>query len=161
MLNTKKTNSRNMILWGGVAFLVIAGVIVLSLSLSGRSSDENAQDDVNVVYTNAAETVAAQQLTLAASQPSATPTLSVISTPTATLAPATPTLAISSPFPTNTTSVTTGGCDNSVYVADVNVISLSGRNRHKYPLNPCLPLARDVVVKIRKQPSVERINSRL
>lgn len=121
MLNTKKTNSRNMILWGGVAFLVIAGVIVLSLSLSGRSSDENAQDDVNAVYTNAAETVAAQQLTLAASQPSATPTLSVISTPTATLAPATPTLAISSPFPTNTTSVTTGGCDNSVYVADVTI----------------------------------------
>lgn len=120
MLNTRKPIPRNVILWGGVALLVIAGIIVLAISFN-RSSEEGGPDDVNAIYTNAAITLTAQQMTLEASQPSATPTLAVTSTLTSTPTPATPTLAISSPLPTSTTGVTTGGCDNSVYVADVTI----------------------------------------
>lgn len=118
MLKTKQPIPRNMILWGGVAFLVIAGIIVLSLSFS-RGSQQSAEDEVSAIYTNAAITLTSQALTSQASTPSATFTPAV--TATATFTPATPTLAISSPLPTNTTGVTTGGCDNSVYVADVTI----------------------------------------
>lgn len=118
MLNTRKPIPRNAILWGGVAILVIAGIIVLSIAINGGSS-ESGQDDVNAIYTNAAITLTAQHMTLEASQPSATPTPAISATPTATPTPVTPTLAISSPLPTSTTGVTTGGCDNSLWISDV------------------------------------------
>jgi hypothetical protein len=120
MLKTKQPIPRNMILWGGVAFLVIAGIIVLSLSFN-RGSQQSAEEEVSAIYTNAAITLTSQAMTSQASTPSATSTLAVTPTATATISLATPTLAISSPLPTSTTSVTTGGCDNSVYVADVTI----------------------------------------
>lgn len=111
---------RTLILWGGVALLVIAGIVTLIISFS--SSKNDTKDDVNAVYTNAAETVAAQQLTLQAASPSATLELF---TPTATMTvppAATPTLFVQSPVATNTSSSGVSGavgCYNSAYVSDV------------------------------------------
>jgi hypothetical protein len=120
MMNLKNTLSRTTILWSLGAILVVAGVITLVYSVS--AGQEDAITEVNAVYTNAAGTVAAQQLTLLASVPSATATGTI--TPTATVTPlASATLA---GLPGAFSTATLGGavaatCDNSVYISDVTI----------------------------------------
>lgn len=123
-MKPKKTIPNNIFLWVLVGLLVLSGIIALVSAFSGGGSGE---DEVNAVYTNAAATLEAQQLTLEASAPSATPTV-VTSTPTITVTPfASPTL-----FPTiassgGTTGGTGGtgstavGCSNSQFVSDVTI----------------------------------------
>jgi hypothetical protein len=122
MMNSKTTLSRTTILWSLGAILVVAGVITLVYSVS--AGQENAADEVNAVYTNAAATVAAQQLTLQAGIPSATSTPAT--TPTATSTPlASPTLNGASAVFSTATLGSSGGvvstCDNSVYISDVTI----------------------------------------
>jgi hypothetical protein len=115
------TKTRTILLWSGVAVLVVAGIVTLFIAFSG--SMDTAANDVNAIYTNAAATVAAQQQTLQAGTFVATPT------PTFVL----PTLALS-PLPSPTqqqtpillptippATVVVTGCDNSVYVSDVTI----------------------------------------
>jgi hypothetical protein len=120
MLKPKQTIPQNVILWGLVGLFVVVGIIALIASFSGGRSSE---DDVNAIYTNAAATLEAQQLTLAASEPTATPTFTL--TPTMTITPFdTPTVFIQSGLALPTTAFTGGGatgCDNSVFVADVTI----------------------------------------
>lgn len=123
-MKPKKTIPNNIFLWVLVGLLVLSGIIALVSAFSGG---DNGEDEVNAVYTNAAATLEAQQLTLEASAPSATPTM-ITSTPTITFTPlASPTL-----FPTiassgGTTGGTGGtgsgavGCSNSQFVSDVTV----------------------------------------
>lgn len=123
-MKPKKTIPNNIFLWVLVGLLVLSGIIALVSAFSGG---DNGEDEVNAVYTNAAATLEAQQLTLEASAPSATPTM-ITSTPTITVTPlASPTL-----FPTiassgGTTGGTGGtgsgavGCSNSEFVTDVTV----------------------------------------
>ncbi|MBN8582472.1 MAG: hypothetical protein J0L96_17535 [Anaerolineae bacterium] len=122
MLNSRKQIPRNYILWGGVAILVIAGIIVLTLAFN--SSGNTGQDSVDAVYTNAAATLAAQQLTLGPA--TATPTL--FSTATPSLTPTiTPTFLALPLGPTNTLAAGGGGgstavgCNNSAFVSDVTI----------------------------------------
>jgi hypothetical protein len=122
MMNSKTTLSRTTILWSLGAILVVAGVITLVYSVS--AGQENAADEVNAVYTNAAATVAAQQLTLQAGIPSATSTPAT--TPTATSTPlGSPTLSGASAVFSTATVGSSGGvvstCDNSVYISDVTI----------------------------------------
>jgi len=119
MLKPGMTIPRNAILWGLVAFLVIAGIVALIASFGGGRS---AEDDVNAIYTNAAATLEAQQLTLEASEPTATPTFTL--TPTMTITPFdTPTVFIQSGLASPTTALGGGAttCDNSVFVTDVTI----------------------------------------
>lgn len=121
MMNSKTTLSRTTILWSLGAILVVAGVITLVYSFSAGQQD--AADEVNAVYTNAAATVAAQQLTLQAGIPSATPT--ILTSPTVTFTPlASPTLS-GAPVSLSTATLGSGGgvatCDNSVYISDVTI----------------------------------------
>lgn len=121
MMKSKTTLSRTTILWSLGAILVVAGVITLVYSVS--AGQEDAADEVNAVYTNAAATVAAQQLTLQAGIPSATST--VPTTPTVTFTPlASPTLS-GGPAVFSTSTLSSGGavatCDNSVYLSDVTI----------------------------------------
>jgi hypothetical protein len=118
------TRTRMILLWSGVAVLVVAGIVILFLSFGG--SKDTAVNDVNAIYTNAALTVAAQQQTLQAGTFAVTPTPTVGS-PTATF----------TPFPTPTfqqlqtpvvlPTIKTGGgtvttlCDNAVYISDVTI----------------------------------------
>ncbi|MCQ3939307.1 MAG: hypothetical protein DPW18_20020 [Chloroflexi bacterium] len=116
----KKTVPRNMILWGLVGLLVLSGVIALIISFN---SGDDGTDEVNAVYTNAAATLAAQQLTLQAASPSVTPT-TFTQTPTFTITPpVSPTLSIQQPLATNTTAPSSGavGCNNSAFVTDVTI----------------------------------------
>ena len=120
-MKPKTTFPRNTFLWILVAVLVLSGIIAL---VTAFSSGNGGEEEVNAVYTNAAATVAAQQMTLLASAPSATPTLSVTQTATATVAPlASPTLFTSQTIASNTPGSGGGstavGCNNSAYVADV------------------------------------------
>ncbi len=122
MLNSRNQIPRNYILWGGVAILVIAGIIVLTLAFN--SSGNTGQDSVDAVYTNAAATLAAQQLTLGPA--TATPTL--FSTATPSLTPTiTPTFLALPLGPTNTLAAGGGGgstavgCNNSAFVSDVTI----------------------------------------
>jgi hypothetical protein len=121
MLKFDNTNNRTMMLWALVALLVTAGIVTLVFAFGG---DNNSPEDVNAIYTNAAETLAAQQLTLVASQPSETPTVTMTVTPFETATPFA-TLALSSPqaFSSPTQSAGSGavGCNNSVYIADVTI----------------------------------------
>lgn len=122
-MKPKTAIPRNLFLWILVAVLVLSGIIALVTAFSGGASGE---DEVNAVYTNAAATVAAQQMTLLASAPSATPTLSVTQTSTATVTPlASPTLFVSQSIASNTpgSGAASGavGCNNSAYVADVTI----------------------------------------
>ncbi|MBK8781797.1 MAG: hypothetical protein IPO22_08290 [Anaerolineales bacterium] len=119
MLEQKTPFSRTTIIWALVAVLGIAGVITLIFAFNGNSPE----DDVNAIYTNAALTVEAQQLTLLASQPTSTVTPFVTLTPFVTNTVfATSTLPPLSAFATNTQAISsTGGCDNSVYVSDVTI----------------------------------------
>jgi hypothetical protein len=113
------TKTRTILLWSGVAVLIIAGIVTLSLAFGG--SKNTPADDVNAIYTNAAATVLAQQQTLQAG--------TFVATPTPTLGLPT---AASSPLPSPTQQQTpvllptiipaTGvvaSCDNSVYVSDI------------------------------------------
>lgn len=120
-MKPKQTFPKNMILWILVGVLILAGIIVLITAFSG--SDSNSADEVNAVYTNAAATVAVQQMTLQASTPSVTPT-TFTQTPAATFTPlASPTLFTSPVLATNTVSAPSGavGCNNSAYVSDVTI----------------------------------------
>ncbi len=120
MQDQKITISRTTLIWVLVAVLGVAGVVTLILAFRGSNSPE---EDVNAIYTNAALTVEAQQLTLNASQPTATVTPFVTLTPFVTnTAFATVTLPTLSAFATNTQAIlTTGGCDNSIYISDVTI----------------------------------------
>lgn len=120
-MKPKRTLPKNTIMWGLVAVLVVSGIVALATAF--RSND-SGEDKVNAVYTNAAATLAAQQLTLQASAPSSTPTLfAAPPTPTLLAAPASPTLFTQPQLPTNTSSAPSGavGCSNSAYVDDVTV----------------------------------------
>lgn len=118
MQNKSVAISKQTLIWVLVAVLGVAGVITLFFAFRGSSAPE---DDVNVIYTNAALTVEAQQLTLLASQPTATVTPFVTLTPFVTnTAFASATLPTLSSFATNTLAAT-GGCDNSVYISDVTI----------------------------------------
>jgi hypothetical protein len=118
------TNTKTIILWSGVAVLVVAGIVMLFASFGG--SKDTAAEDLNVVYTNAALTVAAQQQTLQAGMQSATPDLALVA-PTATLTPLpTPTLQPAllptiKPAAGGTTTGGATGCDVAVYVSDVTI----------------------------------------
>jgi hypothetical protein len=109
-----------MIIWILVAVLSLAGIITIVFAFRGSNSPE---EDVNAIYTNAALTVEAQQLTLSASQPSATPTATLTATPFLTNTPfAIASLPSLAAFATNTQSVSVAvGCDNSVYISDVTI----------------------------------------
>lgn len=118
--------TRTILLWSGVAILVVAGVVTLSFAFGG--SKDASVEDVNAAYTNAAFTIAAQQQTLQAGMPSATPN-SPLNMPTATLTllPAafqqqTPTL-IPTVKPAAGGAGTGGitGCDVAVFVDDVTI----------------------------------------
>lgn len=120
MMKPKQTIPQPVILWGAAGLLVIAGIAVLAASFGGGRA---SLDDVNIAYTKAAETVAAQQLTLQASEPTATPTFTL--TATMTLTPFdTPTVFIQTGLASPTTAFLPGGaagCDNSAFVTDVTV----------------------------------------
>ncbi|MEN9563182.1 MAG: hypothetical protein RIR73_1426 [Chloroflexota bacterium] len=118
-MKPKSTFPKNIVLWILVAVLVLSGIIAL---VAAFNSGDDAETDVNAVYTNAAATVAAQQLTLQASAPSATSTSAFTPTATFTAAPlASPTLFTNLPIASNTVSAPSGavGCNNSAYVSDV------------------------------------------
>ncbi|MDP1547730.1 MAG: NBR1-Ig-like domain-containing protein [Anaerolineales bacterium] len=121
MFKSGTTLSRNTILWGLVALLVTVGIVTLFISFASAG---NSPEDVDAIYTNAAETLAAQQLTLEASQPTETPTATMTATPFETVTPFA-TLPLSSPqaFASPTLSAGSGavGCNNSVYVSDVTI----------------------------------------
>jgi hypothetical protein len=123
-MKPKSTFPRNIVLWILVGVLVLSGIIALVAAFNGG---DNAEVDVNAVYTNAAATVAAQQLTLQASVPSATPTLAFTPTATFTVAPlASPTLFTNLPIASNTPGSGGGGstavgCNNSAFVSDVTI----------------------------------------
>ncbi|MFN8413756.1 MAG: NBR1-Ig-like domain-containing protein [Anaerolineales bacterium] len=110
--------TRTILLWSGVAILVVAGIVTIILSFGGK---KDATTQVNIIYTNAAQTLAAQEQTLQAGAAAftSTPTLGASSTPTFTPFPS-PTLGA---LPTNTTSAGSSavGCDNSLYVSDVTI----------------------------------------
>ena len=95
------TNTRTILLWSGVAVLVVGGIVMLFASMNG--SKGNAANDVNAVYTNAALTIVAQQQTLEAGMKSPTPN-PTSNLPTATLSQLpTPTFQqlLSTPLPTS------------------------------------------------------------
>ena len=117
--------TRMIVLWSGVAVLVIAGIVTLVFAFGGPN--DPAVDDVNAVYTNAAATVAVQQQTLQAGMLSATPR-PTLGSPTVTLTPLftptfqqqqTPGLLPTIKPPAGTVVVT--GCDNAAYVSDVTI----------------------------------------
>jgi hypothetical protein len=113
------TRTRTIVLWSGVAVLVVAGIIMLVLSLGG--SDQTPEQELNAIQTNAAETIAVQVVTLQAGL--TTPTLNPsLTTPTTTVAslPA-PTLQLQTPVLLPSTTATVGGCDNAVFITDVTI----------------------------------------
>jgi hypothetical protein len=118
--------TRTILLWSGVAILVVAGVVTLSFAFGG--SKDASVEDVNAAYTNAAFTIAAQQQTLQAGMPSATPNPPLnMPTATLTLLPAafqqqTPAL-IPTVKPAAGGAGTGGitGCDVAVFVDDVTI----------------------------------------
>jgi len=111
-----------MLLWSGVAILIVTGVVMLFLSFS--KPKDAAADGLNAVYTNAASTIAAQQQTLQAGIFSTTPN-PALSSPTVTFTPlSSPTLLLQTPVLLPTSSLATGvvaACDNSVYISDVTI----------------------------------------
>lgn len=120
---TKKSN--NTIIWIVVGVLILAGIITLIISFSSANAGES---EVNAAYTSAAETLSAQQLTLQAASPTATPTL-FTPTPLASFTPFVTSTLFQTTLvsPTTSTGGTTGGvsgavgCDNSVFVSDVTI----------------------------------------
>lgn len=120
-MKPKQTFPNNTILWILVGVLVISGIIAIVSAFSGG---DNGEDEVNAVYTNAAATLAIQQMTLQASTPSVTPT-TFTQTPTVTFTPlASPTLFATQGSAVNPPSNSASGavgCNNSVFVSDVTV----------------------------------------
>ncbi len=122
-MKPKQTIPNNMFLWILVGLLVLAGIVALITAFSGGG---DGTDEVNAVYTNAAATLAAQQLTMQGVTSTATATL-FAQTPTSTNTP----FASPTPFPTisggslpssnNSSSSGAVGCNNSVFVSDVTV----------------------------------------
>jgi hypothetical protein len=121
MLKSINANNKTMMLWALVALFVMAGIVTLVFAFGGGG---NSAEDVNAIYTNAAETLVAQQMTMEASQPSETPTVTMTVTPFETATPFA-TIALSSPqvFASPTLSAGSGavGCNNSVYISDVTI----------------------------------------
>ncbi len=113
--------TRTIVLWSGVAILIVAGIVTLLFSFSGS---KDTTTEVEAIYTNAALTVAAQEQTLQAGLRSATPN-PALSSPTATLTllPS-PTFQQQTPAVLLTSTLAGGGatgCDNSVYISDVTI----------------------------------------
>lgn len=110
------TRTRTIILWSGGVFFIVAGIVTLFLSFGGtKNIDAN---DVNVVYTNAAATVAAQQQTLQAATMTPTVSLATVTAP----ALASPTFQLLTPVLLPTTKpVIVTACDVAVYVSDVTI----------------------------------------
>jgi hypothetical protein len=122
MLKPKTTRPNNLGLWIAVGVLILAGIITLIISFNSANAQE---DEVNAAYTNAAETVTAQQLTMLAASPTATPTVITL-TPSLTFTPFVTSTLFQSTLAAPTTSSGTGGstavgCDNSAFVADVTI----------------------------------------
>jgi hypothetical protein len=120
--NIMNMKIRMIFLWSGVAILIVAGVVTLSLAFGG--SEDTAVDDVNAIYTNAASTVVAQQQTLQVAMLSATanPTLNPATAVSGTLP--TPTIQQQIPTLLPTSAIAGGGvtgCDIAVYVSDVTI----------------------------------------
>jgi hypothetical protein len=115
------TKTRTILLWSGVAVLIIAGIVILSLAFGG--SKNTPADDVNAIYTNAAATVLAQQQTLQVGTFVATPT-PTLGLPTAASSPLPSPTQQQTPVLLPTIKPATGvaaSCDNSVYVSDVTI----------------------------------------
>ena len=107
--------TRTILLWSGVAILIVAGIVTLSFSFGG--SKDTSTDDLNAVYTNAASTVAAQQQTMQAATPSpalSSPTATLTLLPSPTFQQQVPTLLLTS------VGVATS-CDSAVYLSDVTI----------------------------------------
>ena len=122
-LRPKTTPTRTILMWGGVAILIIGGVVMLFLSFGRR--EKPAEVDVNAIFTNAASTVAAQQQTLQAGTVIALPS-PTLSLPTPTLPQLTsPTAGLQTPIQLPTVRPAGGAattlCDNAVYVSDVTI----------------------------------------
>jgi hypothetical protein len=123
ILQIMDTRTKTILMWSGVAILVLGGIAMLFLSFGG--ADDPAVE-VDAIYTNAAATVAAQQQTLQAGTLVATPT-PTISSPTATppsLLSPTPQLQTPAqllPTIRPTTGPAASLCDNAVYVSDVTI----------------------------------------
>ncbi len=122
-LRPRTTPTRTILMWAGVAILIVGGIAMLFLSFGGQ--EKPAEVDVNAIYTNAAATVAAQQQTLQAGTFVATPT-PVANLPTVTPPSLlSPTAQLQTPIqlptikPAGGTSVSL--CDNAVYVSDVTI----------------------------------------
>ena len=121
-MKPKQTLPNNTILWILVGVLVVAGIIAIVAAFNGGG--DNAEDEVNAVYTNAAATLAIKQMTLQAASPSVTPTLPT-PTASATFTPQ-PLATIPTSQGVSTSSSSGGasgamGCNNSLFVSDVTV----------------------------------------
>ena len=122
-LRPRTTPTRTILMWAGVAILIVGGIAMLFLSFGGQ--EKPAEVDVNAIFTNAASTVAAQQQTLQAGTVIAPPS-PTSSLPTPTLPQlASPTAGLQTPvqLPTIRPAGTIGAtlCDNAVYVSDVTI----------------------------------------
>ncbi len=113
------TKTKTILMWSGVALLVVAGIYTLFLSFgANKKLDES---EVNAIYTNAASTIAAQQLTMQA-MITPSPTASLTPLPTSTfLVFSTPVLLPTINLAAVTASTPAAGCDNAVYVSDVTI----------------------------------------
>ncbi|MBI3168091.1 MAG: hypothetical protein HYZ22_06410 [Chloroflexi bacterium] len=119
-MKPKQTFPNNTILWILVGVLVISGIAAIVSAFNGGGGE----DEVNAVYTNAAATLTAQQMTMQAFTPSVTPT-TFTQTPTTTFTPlASPTLFATQASATSSSGGSGSGavgCNNSVFVSDVTV----------------------------------------
>jgi len=113
--------TKTILMWAGVAVLVVGGIVMLLLSFGG--SKDNLEVDVNAIYTNAAATIVAQQQTLQSGTFVATPTPNFPTpTPPLLLSP-TALQQIPTILPTIKPAggVVATGCDSAVYVSDVTI----------------------------------------
>ncbi|CAG0960320.1 hypothetical protein ANAEL_00589 [Anaerolineales bacterium] len=122
-LRPRTTPTRTILMWAGVAILIVGGIAMLFLSFGGQ--EKPAEVDVNAIFTNAASTVAAQQQTLQAGTVVAPPS-PTSSLPTPTLPQlASPTAGLQTPVQLPTVrpagGTTSTVCDNAVYVSDVTI----------------------------------------
>ena len=118
-MQIKNLNTKNgYILLAVAAVLVILGIVALFASAGGNKAAPTATVSVNDIYTQVAQTFAAQQATQQALNP---PTAS----PFPTFPLASPTIASTqAPIPTaaNTSPAATAqGCDSSLYLSDVTI----------------------------------------
>ncbi len=111
--------TRKILLWAGVVVLFTAGAAMLFLSF-GKPKDI-PEDDINVIYTNVALTISAQQQTLQVGNYSPTPNPSSVS-PVATIS--SPISQQQTPALPPTIATKAGGvtsCDVAVYISDVTI----------------------------------------